>query len=183
MIKEKLKPFTTPYSEDRLIEGIQKYTEPILTSQFPFATTMLADIYPIGIPEFRFDTARMVALSSYSLPVDIHIKESENVETLKSFRALDDNWNGFGANKPTDGSIENSINIVKVIENLFGYKVDICYPLDNGGIQIDVTSSNFNYEIEVHDDSIELFKFDQGNSLTENISLTRENIFDISEYF
>ncbi|WP_262250031.1 hypothetical protein [Parapedobacter soli] len=130
-----------------------------------------------------FDTAEMVVLPRYSLPETIQIRDSESIEAVKSFRTLEDDWNGYGATKPSEAAILNSIRLIRNIENSARFKVDICYPLDNGGIQIDISAPPFDYELEVFDDSFELLKFNQSNSLIDTVTLPLDTIDYIAEYF
>ena len=171
--------FNTDCPPNLLIEGARRHSS--------FDSSLLVDAYSGDVRGIEmihgFDTDKMVVLSSYSLPETIQIRDSENIEVVKSFRSLENNWDGYGANRPSEEAIENSIQLIRAIESSVGYKVDICYPLDNGGIQVDVSSSYFGYELEVFDDSFELLKFDQNNSIIDTMTLSRETIAFIAKYF
>jgi len=163
-----------------LLDGALGYSS--LSSKGISVGTYSTDIRQKAIIDV-FDTAKMAVLPRYSLPETIQIRDSESIEAVKSFRTLEDNWNEYGAIKPSEAAILNSIRLIRNIENSARFKVDICYPLDNGGIQIDISAPPFYYELEVFDDSVELLKFNQNNSLIYTVTLPLGAIDYIAEYF
>lgn len=175
----KYSSFNTECPPNLLIDGARRHSMGMLVDAL-YSSDVVG--YEIGR---GFDTSESTELSSYPIPEPTRIKvmDSDSIEVVKSFRLLEDDWNGYGADRPSEQAIEHSIQLIRAIESYGVYKVDICYPLDNGGVQIDVSSSSFAYELEVLDDSINLLKFAQDNSLIETITLPLETIASVVNYF
>jgi len=101
---------------------------------------------------FPFDVMSTSILSyATDSPFDIlqYQKKTDNIEKLKSFQKLPDNWNDHGAKSFDENLIERCINLIKS-SALQNYQPDI-FPTGRDSIQFEYEKSNGEYlEIEIY---------------------------------
>jgi|GEM_PF-6058637 len=97
------------------------------------------------------------------------------ISQIESFSNLTNNWDGYHSDKPTPKAILVSIFIANYLSEK-GISIDLPYPLSDGGIQLDLSTEKFQYEIEVRDNQIKLLRFDSRDELVIS------NIFEPEQY-
>lgn len=90
----------------------------------------------------------------------------ENINRLKSFLKLGQNWNDHDANPFTDELIEKAFNILTSLS----YSSEV-FPTGRNSIQFEFKKDNEDYlEFEVFDDKILRFSMINGNPIEEELS-------------
>ena len=90
----------------------------------------------------------------------------ENINRLKSFLRLGQNWNNHNANPFSDELVEKAFNILTSLD----YSPEI-FPTGRNSIQFEFGKKNEDYlEFEVFDDKILHFSMINGNPVEEDLS-------------
>lgn len=96
------------------------------------------------------------------------IFKSSIVGKIDELNSLKDNWDAENSPAPTNNTIDLAKEIAsRLIEQ--GKIINFCYPLRNGGIQLEEGDDNSNCEFEVHPDgTIHELIYDQDYNLVSN---------------
>lgn len=74
---------------------------------------------------------------------------SKILEDIDRFRNLKYNWDGNEAEETTDVAIKVAKQVVNELAHN-GISIDICVPMRDGGVQVDINGSLYDKEIEIH---------------------------------
>ncbi|MBN2092634.1 hypothetical protein JW964_23640 [candidate division KSB1 bacterium] len=108
-------------------------------------------------------------------------KLSKNIETLKSFLELEENWNYYGAKPFKQELINKCINLVR--SSKLKYQPDI-FPTGRESIQFEYEEEDGRYlEIEIYDDRISYLYIDSFGCETEKEDEQWENMIKLTEKF
>lgn len=106
--------------------------------------TSIPSVHIIPNFEINFESAGLRIYANETLKSNIFGKIDE-------LSQLNDNWDGENSPAPSKETIELS----KQFSNLLickGIPVSFCYPLRNGGIQLETSDDSHNTEYEIHPD-------------------------------
>jgi hypothetical protein len=95
-------------------------------------------------------------------------KEAFNfIQKINSFSTLKDNWDSYGANKPNQEAIRNSIKIIKRLD-LYNIKPYFTAPGPNGEVLVELKYSSKFVEIYFNSDNTnEIYFYNQDECIEE----------------
>lgn len=139
-------------------------------------------ISSIGKSSFANNYQHSLKISSNSdFDLDQYIKKQKNIEKLRSFLALEDNWNGYGARPFQNELIDKCINI---INSSFIYYQPEIFSTGRNSIQFEYEKADGAYlEIEIYHDRIAILLIDSIGHEFETEDIKLEEVLQIINEF
>jgi len=136
----------------------------------------------IGNYSFANNYQHSLKISSNSdFDLDQYIKKQKNIEKLRSFLELEDNWNGYGARPFQNELINKCINIINL--SFIHYQPDI-FPTGRNSIQFEYEKADGTYlEIEIYSDHLEILFIDAIGHEFELEDIKLEEVLQIINEF
>lgn len=118
-----------------------------------------------------------------------NFRKNDVVEQIVSFRALNENWDGYGALPLEVKSAANALNVVNNFNDFLISKISEIYPNPHGTITfefendfdekllLEIGNDRFTYFLKLN--SMDVKFFDNLEFIDENINVLRENIQSI----
>lgn len=112
------------------------------------------------------------------------IEENRNeiTKNIISFRDLSFNWNSYGSNKVCLKCIDRAIKTVNIFENK-GMSIKFAYPLQDGGIQLELNTNDYFIEMEVNPKNFQdqIVIFDKDDNVIFEKTEPQLSIYTIEE--
>ena len=108
-----------------------------------------------------------IVIDIYSQTPPLSNAAMKAASKISGFKNLADNWDGYGAEKPSENAIVNALSFIRVID-AHGILVYFTAPGPNGEIVVELRKGN--YEAEVYfnaDNSNEVFIYDGDTCISE----------------
>lgn len=109
-------------------------------------------------------------------------KAKEHIDKIKSFRELEDGWNGYTAGNIEEIAIKNAIDLVTRLDKV-GQDIYFIVSTPSGGIELKLKNHNKSVEIDLYDDGNGNYAFLKSNEEEEEgtlAELTDNKIYAIS---
>ncbi len=91
------------------------------------------------------------------------------INKIKSYSGLENNWDGYGAVKPTDNTINNAINFLRKADE-DGLNVYFVAPGPNGEIVIEFKRDNLEAEVYFNEDNTnQIMVYDRDECIAEGM--------------
>jgi len=117
--------------------------------------------YSVGLLIEPFDSA--ISITSVN---SISIENQETINTIKSFKSLDNNWDEDGAQAISLFSIYKSIEIVKMLDRL-NIDVYLAAPGPNKEILLMVKTSSKELELIIYPNKMKFVKFENNEFISQ----------------
>tara|TARA_R110002074_G_C12350355_1_gene649573 strand:- start:427 stop:894 length:468 start_codon:yes stop_codon:yes gene_type:complete len=122
--------------------------------------------------DYYFNTSSFSNKSFVNTKIVNFISESNKraIETLKSYAALDNNWDGYEALKPSNISIKKAISFILTLQE---YNIDVYFvaPTPDGDILVETKSFDANLEFEFSSNSPDIIIASQDGELKSETEL------------
>jgi hypothetical protein len=74
---------------------------------------------------------------------------SKHIVKILSFKDLEEDWNGKGAFKPTENTINRALGLVGFVYSTYFLEPKVCNLLPSGGIQLNYLLDLYSVEVEI----------------------------------
>lgn len=155
---------TSAYVNNNLIKNndvVYRYKESIVGNNIliPF----IYNNHYIIFNKTLFDTTQSCKNSQVLVPIDESLYK-KNIEKLDYMAQLDNDWDGYGANKFSKKTISNA----KIVLSWLKYNQPNIFPTSESGVQFEFYLDRKYLQIVVNNDNVEFFQTD-GENLSNDI--------------